>query len=178
MGVKDKIRSEIRKKALSMTEADRREASRIIAGRVLSLPQWEKANTVFLYWSLPTEPDTSALREAAIRQGKTVLLPRCEENGSMDAVRWTPETVMLPGPYHIPYPEGPAYDGSPDLAVIPCVSATRDGIRLGHGAGYYDRYLAEHDVFSVCLCFSALLSDSLPAEPHDSRASLVVTERR
>ena len=64
----------------------------------------------------------------------------------------------------------------PDLILVPCVAASPGGIRLGHGAGYYDRFLAEHSGKAVCLCFRALLRADLPMEETDIPMDLVISD--
>ena len=64
----------------------------------------------------------------------------------------------------------------PDLILVPCVAAARDGRRLGHGAGYYDRYLEGRGAETVCLCFRSCLRDDLPACGHDVRMDRVITD--
>ena len=56
-----------------------------IARRVLAIPEWEAARTLFLYVSVRREPDTRALIEAALRDGKRVAVPRCLRRGAMEA---------------------------------------------------------------------------------------------
>ena len=96
----------------------------------------------------------------------------------MDAVPVEPDTVWQPGPFGIPEPIGAPFPPKEiDLAVVPCVSAAPSGLRLGHGGGYYDAFLAGTGAYRLCLCFSALLADSIPAEAHDLKMDAVVTER-
>ena len=64
----------------------------------------------------------------------------------------------------------------PELILVPCVAAAPHGVRLGHGAGYYDRFLAEHTGTTVCLCFRALLRGDLPAEGTDIITDLVISD--
>ena len=65
-----------------------------------------------------------------------------------------------------------AEDGTPGMLAV-----TRKGKRLGHGGGYYDRFLAAgRKPVTLCLCFEALLSDSVPTEPHDVPADYLATE--
>ena len=111
--------------------------------------------------------------------GKTLLLPRCLDTVRMTALPVASLDEPKPGTMGIPEPPLPK-DGKeppePDLILVPCVAAAPNGVRLGHGAGYYDRFLAEHSGRTMCLCFRALLRADLPAEATDVPVDLVVTD--
>lgn len=154
-------------------------ASKRITEQVLSSPLHRQAASLFVYVSTDREPDTRALIENAWRAGKKVYVPKCYGQGRMDAVRVFSWNDLAPGAYGIPEPViSPEDSQFPpiDLAVVPCVRATTDGRRLGHGAGYYDRFLHAHPTPCLCLCFHALLLDDLPIEPLDVPMDAVVTE--
>ena len=176
---KQRIRQEIRTIAGSLSPETLREASRTITRQVLALPSWKKAGTVMAYVSMPWEPDTRELMETALREGKALLLPRCLDRGRMTALPVKDLSVLAPGRLGIPEPPE-TEDGkpvpAPDLVLVPCVAATPGGIRLGHGAGYYDRFLAGCPAEKVCLCFRAFLRGDLPAEETDVSVDLVVTD--
>ena len=176
---KQRIRQEARMIAGHLTEEYRREASREITRRVLSLPFWKQAATVMVYWSLPSEPDTRELMETALQERKTLLLPRCLDAARMTALPVRNPDELKPGALGIPEPELPE-DGTtvpePELILVPCLAATPNGVRLGHGAGYYDRFLSSHSGKTVCLCFRALLRGDLPSEETDIITDLVITD--
>ena len=156
-----------------------KEAGEKITNRVLDSPLYRQAASLFIYVSTDREPDTHALIEDAWRAGKAVYVPKCRGQGRMDAVRVFSWRDLAPGAYGIPEPVNSPSDGpfpSIDLAVVPCVCASRIGQRLGHGAGYYDRFLRAHPMPCLCLCFHALLRDDLPAGPLDAPMDAVVTE--
>ena len=147
--------------------------------QVLELPFWKEARTVMAYWSMPTEPDTRELMETALREGKTLLLPHCVDNKRMIALPVKDLAAVKPRTLGIPEPElrtEAADVPEPDLILVPCVAAAPRGVRLGHGAGYYDRFLAEHTGRTVCLCFRALLRPDLPAEETDIITDIVITD--
>ena len=177
-GEKDRIRKETKQVSMNLDPVYRAEASRSITGQVLALPEWQRAKTVMAYVSLPEEPDTKELIQAALDDGKTLLLPRCADRSVMEALPVTDMNSLAPGILGIPEP--PAAEGidvpEPEVILVPCVAATPNGIRLGHGAGYYDRFLAGHRGMSVCLCFSRLLRSDLPAENTDAPVDLVITD--
>ena len=176
---KQRIRQEVRIISEQLTPEYRREASREITRQVLSLPFWKEAGTIMAYWSLPTEPDTQELMETALQEGKTLLLPHCVDARRMTALPVKDLDGVKPGKLGIPEPEDSESSTAvpePDLILVPCMAAAPHGVRLGHGAGYYDRFLAEHPGKAVCLCFRALLRADLPAEETDIITDLVVSD--
>ena len=176
---KQRIRLETQRISTGLPPEYRREASREITRRVLLLPFWKQAETVMAYWSLPGEPDTRELAETALREGKTLLLPRCVDAARMVAVPVRNLDELKAGAMGIMEPEMPESGieaPEPDLILVPCVAAAPHGVRLGHGAGYYDRFLAERSGKTVCLCFRALLRADLPAEETDVPVDLVITD--
>ena len=176
---KQRIRQETRMLSEQLTPEYRREASRAITRQVLTLPFWDQAKTVMAYWSMPEEPDTRELMETALREGKTLLLPHCVDAQRMIALPVKNLTGVKPRMLGIPEPElieDADEVPEPDLILVPCMAAALHGVRLGHGAGYYDRFLADHSGKTVCLCFRALLRSDLPAEETDIITDLVITD--
>lgn len=77
-------------------------------------------------------------------------------------------------------------DGSPpvpasaiDVVLVPGALFARDGARLGHGKGYYDRLLAgvRPEIPRVGVAGFGRLVERLPTEPHDVPMTHLVTER-
>ena len=86
---------------------------------------------------------------------------------------------LVQGAYGIlePAPECPRLmPDQVDFAVLPCLSCSRAGHRLGKGGGYYDRFLAAYRGSAVLLCREQLLREDIPVEPHDMSVPWVVTE--
>ncbi len=170
-------------KAISrgLTAEYRRAASAAIAGQVIADPAFRSAGTVFVYLSMASEPDTAPILDAALCAGKRVCVPRSYAPPRMDAVRYTSREELRPGRYGIPEPPSCAALIPPqeiDFAVIPCVCASLNGARLGHGAGYYDAFLGSHPrIETVCLCFAALLREDIPMSPADVFMGKVISER-
>ena len=163
--------------ARALPAAERDEASAAIARAVLSHPAFLAARTVFVYVSLPQEPDTAAICAAALARGKRLCLPRCAAPPNMEAVAVTENTTLRPGRLDIQEPAGePVPPEEIDLAIVPCVAASPDGVRLGHGGGYYDAFLAACPAVKLCLCYAALLRPDLPTDPWDIRMDAVITE--
>ena len=178
---KQRIRQETGRISRQLTPEYRERASQEITRQVLALPVWKQAGTVMSYYSMPEEPDTRELMETALKEGKKLLLPRCLDATTMAAIPVKDLKELEPGKMGIPEPPmenltEPAPE--PDLILVPCVAAAPGGIRLGHGAGYFDRFLAEHTGTTVCLCFGALLRADLPAEDTDIPTDYVISDGR
>ena len=82
--------------------------------------------------------------------------------------------LLRPGAFGIQEPPAdlPAADPAgyaAALALVPCLAASRDGVRLGRGGGYYDRFLAHYKGAGLLLCPEALLLDELPCDDWDVR---------
>ena len=58
-----------------------------------------------------------------------------------------------------------------DLVFVPALAVDRRGVRLGRGAGFYDRSLSDRDPQArlVATVRDAEFVDELPSEPHDVR---------
>lgn len=144
-------------------------------------PAWQNAESVFCFVGALHEPDTMPILQGALSAGKQLLVPRIAGPGQMQLVPLQSLEQLQPGAFGILEP-GQALPAVPAgsgvrLAVLPCLAATRSGARLGHGGGYYDRFLANYSGQRLILCPEALLAQSLPTGPLDEPAQAVLTEK-
>ena len=161
----------------SMPGTYRAAASESIAKQVLTSEEYRAAKRIFLYIGMPTEPDPAGIIEAALSDGKDVYVPKCISRSEMLAVRIKSTADLVPGAYGIPEPTDLSETIEPDaidLILVPCVSAWTDGRRLGHGAGYYDRFLKGNADKTLCLCFRKALSPDIPTDENDVRMHRVI----
>ncbi len=158
-----------------------KEKSTKICQTLLSLPIWQRANTVMLYVSVRNEVDTTTLIQAALKENKTVLLPRVEDK--IDIVPYKikrfPEDVS-PGFAGIPEPipqKALSWHEEIDLIVVPGIVFDVRGGRIGYGLGCYDRFLKKMDAaIKIGLTFERCLTYALPLEPQDETVDIVITE--
>lgn len=162
------------RRSLSAEEREARSAA--ICERLLRLPEVREAKTVLSYQALPDEVDLRAL-EAAL--DCRIAYPRCLGEGLMEAR--VPTGPLKPGPYGIREPDPEASEGlepeAVDLVLAPCVAFDAAGHRLGHGAGYYDRYLPRTGARVICVAFEIQRLDRVETETTDRDMDGIVTEK-
>lgn len=75
-------------------------------------------------------------------------------------------------------PKEEAIEVKPGLILVPGLSMSSKGERLGRGKGFYDRYLENFRGPKIGICLEVQLDESLPVEPHDVLLDFIVTEKR
>lgn len=166
-------------RAVSLSPSEKVKSDKLLLDRFLALPQVMGAASVLLFYGVDIEPDTAQLLEPLVSMGKTVALPRCLPDGKLEARRYLGQSHLSTGPYGIPEPDSDCpvvMRDSFDMILVPNLCCDRLGYRLGHGGGYYDRYLFGYAGFTIALCRDKLLQFQLPHESHDVPVGLVVTE--
>ncbi len=168
----------------AMSPASRQAASRQMLTELYTQPDFVSARTVFLYASMADEVQLYPLMEQCLLLEKTVCLPLITGPGTMDAVRLSAMDALVPGEFGIKTIDPVQCELVPpsviDLIVVPGVAFDDQGRRLGLGAGYYDRFMAERapQARRIALAFDCQLADCVPIEPHDQIVDLVITENR
>lgn len=139
---------------------------------------FQKARTVAAYMPLPQEVQIQPVLRLVLNQGKKLLLPRVISKTEMAFFHVTDLTDLEKSPYGIlePKADTPAREGGIDLMLIPLLALAPDGTRLGHGGGYYDRYLQKNPALTVAIVNKNRLFSSLPKENHDVRVNYYIVE--
>ena len=178
---KKALRAQTSELLRSLPEEYIRFSDRGIFEKLISLPEFASAGRVFAYFSSGREVDTKSVIARAIAMGKPVSLPVTLGKGKMYFAPYSGNEPDLTGEFYgIPQPAAGSPEVQPqpgDIVIVPALRFDRRGFRLGHGGGYYDRFLAGCPAFTVGLCRDRLIYDgALPAEAHDIRVNCVVTE--
>lgn len=160
---------------MMLSEAEKAEAALQVFARIENSPAFMLADKILMYHSLPDElPTLEFLRKWSDR--KRFYLPRV--NGvNLDLLPYV-ESELRKGAYDIEEPTGSNLTDADeiDLMIIPAVAFDRRGNRLGRGKGFYDRLLASTRATKIGVGYEFQLLDEIPAEPHDVRMNMVVTQ--
>jgi 5-formyltetrahydrofolate cyclo-ligase len=142
-------------------------------------------DVVCAYVPVGTEPGTVAMLDSLATNAARVLLPlaRHDDHGTPLPLSWADyhPGELIAAEYGLREPAGPALSpytiAEATVVFVPALAADRRGVRLGRGAGFYDRSLpfARPDARLIAVVRDDELFDELPAEPHDVRMAHVLT---
>lgn len=146
---------------------------------VVRLREYEEADTIFCFAGTKAEIHTAPILLHALNHGKQVAVPKCTGKGIMEACLIHSLGELKEGAYGIPEPDNSAARLRPEdigLAVIPCLSCSSSGKRLGYGGGYYDRYLSRVNGVKAVICRGKTMREDIPVEAHDQAVDMVISE--
>ena len=139
------LRRRMRSARRRLAPAEQRRAAEAAAAQLARLGLPRPRSRVAFYLPMDGELDPGPAMLRALRCGCEVFVPviTAFRARHMRFVRWTPELATRRNRWGIREPEGAGIDGRwLDLAVVPCVAFDASGMRLGLGAGFFDRHFA------------------------------------
>ncbi|HOO22513.1 MAG TPA: 5-formyltetrahydrofolate cyclo-ligase [Clostridia bacterium] len=174
-----KIRLQTKKEQREIARArvsglsDKDVLSRRIAERVLSLEEYRRAESVMVYMSLPNEVDTRLILEDALKS-KKVFVPVTLD--TLKLISIDKNTRFIKGAFGVSEPEKGEEAMDVDFAVIPMVAYDPYGNRLGHGKGYFDKFLTDKKCLKAGIAFSAQEFERLAVADYDVKMDIIVNE--
>ncbi|CAB4631225.1 unannotated protein [freshwater metagenome] len=172
------LKARLRASALShRSSALAKETAGAFGKMLLALCEQVDARRVGVYLSFGSEPATDIFVMQAKAAGLFLAAPRIGSESSM-------EFLNLEGPLESTalgflQPMGEAVDHNElDLIIAPALSVDQQGIRLGRGGGFFDRYLADFSGSVAAVVYDTEFVSDLPDEPHDRAVDFAVTQSR
>ena len=173
-------KSEIRRKVKAMRtmllEAERIAAADEVFEQLEKTAAFLLADKILMYHSLPDELSTHRFLDKWNGR-KRFFLPRV--NGVNLEILPYDESRLELGAFHIEEPTGENTVSADEieLVIVPGVAYDRRGNRLGRGKGFYDRLLASTRATKVGVGYEFQMVDEIPAEPHDVKMDMVITQK-
>jgi 5-formyltetrahydrofolate cyclo-ligase len=181
---KASLRKEILSKRDSIPPAIKKIKDKGIEDRLVNLNEFRTAKTIFFFASFRSEVDTFSMIKRSLEAGKRVALPRVEGR-LLGLYEIKSLAELVPGYMKIPEPSVLTEDrkmtiNDVDAVIIPGAAFDQTGNRIGYGGGFYDRLLAElqKSVPIIAPTYEEQVIDAVPADPHDKKVSIIVTDRR
>lgn len=180
---KNELRRQKRKLRKSLSVFRILNYSNRIYEALLQEPAYRQADVILAYMSFSSEVDTRFLIDSALKSGKQVAIPKCEDKETIRFYYIKNKEQTAPGTYGImePTTEEPVdpEDGRNYLCLLPGVAFDENCNRLGYGGGYYDRFLKQHPrVGRIMLAYELEKTEELLPDETDVPAQVVLTEVR
>ena len=139
-------------------------------------------DNVSAYWPLRDELDVSKLLADLHDEGIICALPVVVAKASpLIFRRWRPGDALVSTDFGLAEPSSSAPEIDPRILLVPLLAIDVAGNRLGYGAGYYDRTLAElrarGPVAAIGMAFEAQRVAALPVDGYDQPLDWLVTEQ-
>ncbi|TDL25145.1 5-formyltetrahydrofolate cyclo-ligase, partial [Rickenella mellea] len=200
---KKTVRAAITNILRSLPESEVQLQSKVMTARILASPFFKQSKCVSCYLSMDGEANTSEIVREILRQGKTLYVPKISKgrDATMDFLKiyGLEDLDSLPsGVWGIKEP-GAEWQGQRrmsvndadakplDLILMPGVAFDRGLSRLGHGKGYYDRFLTAYTsrlseksqarpfLVALALKEQVLAVGEVPMGDRDWKVNMVVT---
>lgn len=142
------------------------------------------ARTVCGYVPIGSEPGSLALFDDLREHGCRVLMPVVVGAEPLQWAEYTGADSLRSARYGLREPAGPRLGqhavGQADVVFVPALAVDGTGVRLGRGAGHYDRSLplASGRARLVGVVGDHEFVPDLPGEAHDVRMNAVLTPKR
>ena len=183
-------KAEIRKDALArrnmLSDEERTQKSIAIMQYLFDFANFLEAKIVLFYINTPQEVATEAMIIKSWEYDKTIALPWVnKKKGKIFPLKIDDLDKDIRAGYRgIREPIQKRCKPIPidyiDLAIIPGVAFDERGGRIGHGTGFYDKFIPGLNTTTrkVALAFECQIAPQIPMEPHDRYIDIIITDKR
>ncbi|WP_181350113.1 5-formyltetrahydrofolate cyclo-ligase [Thalassobacillus sp. CUG 92003] len=175
------LRTHAKKLLTSYSAVRKHEIEQAIHTRLFESQLWKEADTIGVTIAQDHEWSTTPIIERAWEEGKRIVVPKClprekqldfyhlEHNGQLECVY---VGLLEPNPGQSVYVEKHEID----LLLVPGLLFDAEGFRIGHGGGFYDRYLTQYEGVKLSLASQQQIVETLPHESFDIPVDHILTE--
>jgi len=139
---------------------------------------FKDANKIGVYYPIGSEVLTQDIMQEILSSGKELFLPKVIED-EIEFRKIIDFSCLEKGNFDIMEPKDdcPVEDNL-DLLLVPTVGISQDGIRLGYGHGFYDKFLSKNKVETVSLIYEKQVIKKIPRSEYDIVMNWILTEDR
>ncbi|XP_072942326.1 5-formyltetrahydrofolate cyclo-ligase [Epargyreus clarus] len=180
------IRDQVAEKIAALSTEEKKRQSKIVYDKMINHPYYKSAKRISLFMSTDQEVDTGPMIAHIKARGGSAFVPQYAggkmrmlklETGDEDNMPLTRHGIAQ---HSKEQQREDALDQGLDLIIAPGVAFTRNGGRVGHGGGYYDKYIAnlrenpETAPKILAVAFSCQVLDEVPMDELDQRIDGVI----
>lgn len=182
---KDLLRADFKARLSLLGKDQLDQGSEEIAVKLESLfdqnKNWEN---IAVFYPLASEPNLLSVYKNILKKNKSLFFPKIREAGEMDFYKVSDELELASfqkAKLNImePKSELKAQPSSLHCLIIPGLAFDESANRLGRGAGYYDRYLANTKGAKIGVAFNEQVSkEDLVWDEFDQKLDFLVTDEK
>lgn len=181
---KKELRKKLLKRLLSLTDEEIKRRSNNVTEKLSSLPIYKESKNIMVYHPLPGEVDIleEIRKELSNKRFFFPVTDLKEKRMRIFEIKDL-DKDFIPGAYGIKEPNSQTAKetdtGAIDLIIVPGLAFDRQKNRLGRGAGFYDRFLADirGSTKKIGIVFDFQVLDNLPVNlSFDQKVDTVVSE--
>ncbi|CAK1550706.1 unnamed protein product [Leptosia nina] len=183
---KVELRKKIADEIAKMSPEEKKRQSDIVFKKIINHPFYKSANRITIFMSTDDEVNTAPIISHIKARGASAFVPQYAggimkmlklEAGDEESMPLTRHGIAQ---HSKDQKREDALESGLDLIIAPGVAFSRDGGRVGHGGGYYDRYIAnlrsdpETAPKVVAVAFNCQVVDRVPMNELDQKIDDVV----
>ena len=177
---KHALRNSMSRRRRDLSKQERLAGASAIAESDLGFADVTPDAVISGYAAIRDELDPEQLLVSLSVNGNSIALPATLGRGHpLEFRQWDPGSKLEPGDFSVPVPDENSPVLVPDVLLVPLLAFDLRGYRLGYGAGYYDRTLAElrreRGVAAIGLAFDIQQVENVPHDRYDERLDWVLT---
>ncbi|XP_030031181.2 5-formyltetrahydrofolate cyclo-ligase [Manduca sexta] len=181
------LRTEIASRIAALSSEEKQRQSKIVYEKLINHPWYKSANRISLYMSTDQEINTAPIIKHIQDRGAAAFVPQYAggimrmlklETGDEKAMPLTRHGIAQHSKDQIR--EDALQTGGLDLIIAPGVAFSKSGRRLGHGGGYYDKFITnlrktpETAPKVIAVAFDVQIQDDVPINEQDQLVDDVI----
>lgn len=168
------------RKSLKSKTTDK--AAKILARKVLLLPEMKQAKIISGYMPMGSEMDVlPALKAFHVAHHQICLPVVVAAEKPLIFRSWDFQAELEEADFGVQEPSSASEELIPDVMLIPLLAFDEKCLRIGYGGGFYDRTIAEYkklgrELVTIGVAFEGQKVDHVPQEDCDQILDIIVTE--
>ena len=136
------------------------------------------AEKIGVYYPIGSEILTQDIMQEILSVGKELFLPKVK-GSEIEFRKITDVSCLEKGSFDILEPkEDCPVDNNLDLILVPTIGISQDGVRLGYGLGFFDKFLSQNKITTISLVYEKQVIKKIPRSDHDVLMNWILTEDR
>ncbi len=137
---------------------------------------FRNAKKIGSYYPIGSEILTQDIMQEILSSGKELFLPKVVDD-EMEFRKITDFSCLEKGFFDIMEPKDDCpVDNKLDLILVPTVGVSQEGIRLGYGLGFFDKFLAKNPTETISLVYDKQIIKKIPKSDHDIKMNWILSE--